>query len=73
MNLSVIKLKSHPIQFFALCPVTKQRVAVSDSRDIELVGQQATWWRCTVCGGWHVSLEKDTVKKKEAAKILAIV
>lgn len=70
MNLSVIKLQSHSIQFFAQCPVVNERVAVYDSQEIDLTDQQATWWRCTICGGWHICLKKITFEEVETVKVV---
>ncbi|MCB0207866.1 MAG: hypothetical protein KDJ52_00970 [Anaerolineae bacterium] len=69
MNLSVITLQSHPTQFFAQCPITHQRVAVRDSQDFDLVNQQGIWWRCTGCGGWHVSLDKNVMDKPDIVNV----
>ncbi|MCB0191480.1 MAG: hypothetical protein KDJ65_06005 [Anaerolineae bacterium] len=70
MNLSVIALQSHPPQFFAQCPTTQQHVAVRDSQDFDIVNQHGTWWRCTDCGGWHVSLDKHVPEKTDIVNVL---
>ena len=72
MNLSVIKLPHQQPQFFAHCPNSGHRVAVQDLRAFELISQQVTWWRCTDCGGWHVTLKHNEAEKVEGEEAVGV-
>lgn len=39
------------------CPTTNKMAIRSDRDPLSVPGGQATWWRCSACKGWHVSVE----------------
>ena len=41
------------------CPSTHKMAIRSDKDPLNVPGGQATWWRCSACKGWHVSIEDD--------------
>ena len=39
------------------CPATDKLAIRSDRDPLSVPGGQATWWHCSACKGWHVSVE----------------
>ena len=38
------------------CPMTGQHTKREEGSTFTIPDGQATWWRCSACGGWHASI-----------------
>lgn len=58
------KLTSHiyPSDSLIQCPITQAEVKGNDGATFLIPDGQVTWWRCSACHGWHISIV-DFMKK----------
>lgn len=49
-----------------LCPNTNTQVIRKNAYEFPIPGSRAWWWQCSVCCGWHVTVEKT--ERQECSK-----
>ena len=54
INLRSVEIKPQNLPQITYCPSTKISVEKSDYQNFATPDGQATWWRCSACGGWHL-------------------
>jgi predicted RNA-binding Zn-ribbon protein involved in translation (DUF1610 family) len=47
------------------CPVNNREVSADKWQEMTIIvdEDQAVWWRCPECGGWHIILADNQSKK----------
>ena len=55
MTSKCVNFQKQNDQTLVYCPVAEKQVAGDSARPITFSGEQATWWHCPVCQGWHLS------------------
>jgi hypothetical protein len=37
-----------------ICPVNNEPIVLTESMQISIIENEAVWWQCPECGGWHI-------------------
>lgn len=55
----VTNVQEPTFQVASPCPTTRRLAARQDNDPLAIPGGRATWWYCSACHGWHVSIENN--------------
>ena len=46
--------------YYVICPVKGAAVTILEQHLVRIPDDQASWWRCPMCQGWHIFLAKKS-------------
>jgi hypothetical protein len=58
MTSKFLNFQNQNVQGVVYCPIANKQVTGDSAKPIFFLGEQATWWHCSVCEGWHLSTGK---------------
>jgi len=71
-HLETGKMEAHinnPIHLVALCTSTNKRVIATQQQQITVLQDEAIWWKCPACQGWHINLMRRDEQLVESTEL----